>query len=1142
MPEIYSHVINLVAKKLDQDLELIKSESTRSSFTSLGGTSLQGIAVTAEADRDFGLRLDFAALLSRAPLASVLAAAAERGPASSEARAPASADILLPTLPGQSAMLLASRVKSGRALHLLFTLEFRGGVDTWALEQAVAALVARHTSLRTVFVEGPNGLYHRRVLQKWRQPLHRETLATADAAEGVRLTQQGLAAASEKLIDPFREPAVRFVLTGLAGNPDTSLLSLLVHHALVDGVAIGLLLRECVERYAAIVTGGDTAGCETSAVLGPSEPDPVAVERRASELAELPHLVTLPTDLPATDRPDYGGQRLAFELPEKLAERTEQLARICGVTRTAVLMTAWGIALSRRCGLGDFLIGLSVAGRNSPEAQGVVAPFTHMVPVHWRTEEDGATTAQIERTAQGIADALSAEAPLDALVAALGAGGDLRRTPLVQVAFAAHDELVPQFLRMGGVDAVVHEGHCGGAEFDAILYVQRWHGSPRLALEYRTAALLPWEAAELAESFIAALEQMTARPDLAVTSNRAMSARQRGLLASWRDGAVVGLHAGLWELVERQARASPHAVAVRDGTVSLTYSQLVRAASAQSAHLARAGVTPGSGVAVILERSASEIVAVLAALRLGAAYIGLDPSEPDERLGQMLAAARPAAVIGATGNAQRISALAGFGCATVDSVDYADPPELAAPDPAPFDPDRVAYIAFTSGTTGKPKGVEVTEGGVLRLVSVPDFVRHGPGERMLRLAPLSFDASTLEIFVPLTSGGRLEVFPPGPVAATQLTEFLVRSGTSVAWLAAGLFRTMVEYSPEAFAGLRQVLTGGDIVPASHVSALLGRFPGLRVTNGYGPTENTTFTSVYHIDGHCPPANPLPIGRPVPGTSVVILDACGLPVPPGGIGELCAGGLGLARGYLGDSKETAAHFGWSDPETGARLYRTGDLTRWDGEGRLHFLGRQDGQVKLRGFRVETEEIRRILLRHATVTDALAVPIGADASDRRLVGVLVTDRSPDLAEVQRLCAASLPSHSIPSLWAVVDRLPTTPNGKVDTGKLVKAARPLTAAPTALRRASTPPGVRIPETHGEAGAADLESVIGAAWSEALATCATFSPGDRFFDVGGGSLQLARVHSILRRDLPGYDLGLTELFEYPTIRSIVSRLRGKS
>ena len=508
-----------------------------------------------------------------------------------------------------------------------------------------------------------------------------------------------------------------------------------------------------------------------------------------------------------------------------------------------------------------------------------------------------------------------------------------------------------------------------------------------------------------------------------------------GALFAQHNFTQIDAEDGLWQLIDAVCARSPEAIAVRDSAGrDLTYGDLRLAVERQSAALAAAGVRADDHVLLAAERSTQEIVAVLAVLRLGAAYIGLAAGTPPKVVAQIMAAARPRAVLCDHRHEAFGSSLSPPVVLAVDPWDSGAVPADAS-SPAPADPARIAYVAFTSGSTGVPKGVRITHRGVIRLARDPQFLVPGATDRFLRLAPLAFDASTLEIFAPLLAGGAIDIYPAASLDPVELAAFLAQRRITGLWLTAGLFQIVASHHPAAFRQARQLLTGGDVVPAAEVRQVLEHCPGLRVTNGYGPTENTTFTAVHHLDDPASVDDPVPIGRPIPGTGIAVMNDAGQPVPPGAIGELCAFGAGLAAGYLGAPGETSRAFPRSG--SGERYYRTGDLVRWDGTGRLQFIGRRDQQVKIRGFRVEPDGVARILRHYPRVRDVI-VTTARDRADRHLVAAIVADPCPDLLPgMQAFASQQLPAHSVPTRWAVIDTLPTTANGKVDLARLTQLA---------------------------------------------------------------------------------------------------------
>ena len=1012
----------LAADVLGCPVEVIRLRADTATFIDLGGTSLRAAEFVARVERELGIAPRLPALLDQVPLTTAMADAADYRPLALPAPG---ASMDRPALPSQEGMLGVESVLGGTGMHLLFTAESATPFEPARLRAALAGLTQSHESLRTVFVRTGTG-FARRVLPNWQPRLIEQRLTPPHGADPVTIVHTQLGAASSALLAPFDEPPVLFVHSSVEDGPD--LLSMLVHHTLVDGWALARFWHEFARAY----------------VRGVAQPGPppeliatryheLAASGRLAELtriathdlAGLPEPVDQPVDRPRPPTLDVTGMRLPFGLSTALRDKVNATARQLGVTHTVVVFTAWALAVGRRAGIRDFAVGVAMSGRPVAELHDVIAPCVAIVPVRCQLDDTRTVAEQLRACADGwVAAAERADLPLEHIIAALDAPDPGNRMPLLQTAFGAHDELLGGHVRDGELDLVLHEGHCGAAVMDTTLFLASWTEHPVLRLEYQPAALSPAEALDLVEGFTAALAELAGDVTAPLSSVRTISAAQHRWLAEHGEGPATDCEAGLWQLFEQTAARYPDAIAVEE----LSYAQLLAAVRTHAAALA--DVRPGDRVVLALPRGVAEIVAVLAVLHRGAAYVAIDTAAPRAWLAEILDQVAPRAVIGSADLAELAS------CRAVPAWTPADP-HVPGPPPAPADPARTAYLAFTSGSTGRPKGVPVPHRAVVRLVRDVGYVRLGPGERYLRLAPLAFDASTLELFAPLLSGAGIAVFPEGPVAPTELARFLLDRQVSVLWLTAGLFRLVVDTRPEAFARVRQVLTGGDVVPAAQVRQLLSRYPGLRVTNGYGPTECTTFVAVHHVDSIAEVSDPLPIGRPVPGTRVFLLDEHGEPVPPGAIGELCVSGAGLADGYLGAPEETARAYGWQAPTTGERLYRTGDLARWDGRGRLCLLGRLDQQLKVRGFRVEPDAVARRLREHPAVRDAVVAGTGTGTDRRLLAAVIVTGQAPTTAQLRAWVGAALPSWAVPELWSFTDAFPLTANAKVDLPALAARA---------------------------------------------------------------------------------------------------------
>jgi amino acid adenylation domain-containing protein len=579
-----------------------------------------------------------------------------------------------------------------------------------------------------------------------------------------------------------------------------------------------------------------------------------------------------------------------------------------------------------------------------------------------------------------------------------------------------------------------------------------------------------------------------------------------------------------------RAAENPGAPAVVCGDTVLRYGAFHRRARALAARLVARGVKRESLVAIRADRSPELLVALLAVLTAGGAYLALDPEQPRDRIERLLADARPKLALVARGHLSDLPSTDAEVLVLEDELAAADhdPQPVGLPD---ILPDQLAYVSYTSGSTGEPKGVAVPHRGVARLVD-PDWADFGSADVFLQIAPVAFDASTFEIWTCLAHGATLAVYPPGRITPELLDETVRRHGVTVLSLTAGLFHQVADTAPTVFTGVRRLIAGGDLVSAEHVRGALQAHPGLTFTHAYGPTENTTFTTVWASDGP-PPHEHLPIGRPIRGTDVAILDESLRPVPVGAIGELYAAGEGLARGYLGRPTATAERF-LPDPRpgaTGGRVYQTGDLARWRENGEIEFLGRADTQVKIRGYRVELGEIEARLRESAGVQDAAVLARTGLSGERELAAYLVlTEEAGEPAEVagglRRRLAETLPAYMIPHQLYSVSALPLNVNGKVD--RVALGARP--------------DALELGDRHSAQSAAprtELERLVADAWRDVLGR--DNGVHENFFEAGGDSLLLLRLRARLTQ-LLGRKVPTVTLFSHPTIRGLADHLTGEA
>ncbi|OAR27001.1 non-ribosomal peptide synthetase module [Streptomyces sp. ERV7] len=560
------------------------------------------------------------------------------------------------------------------------------------------------------------------------------------------------------------------------------------------------------------------------------------------------------------------------------------------------------------------------------------------------------------------------------------------------------------------------------------------------------------------------------------------------------------------DLVARHAARTPDALAVVDGDTTLTYGQLDRAGRALAAHLREHQVAPGDRVALLTTRSARTVVAQLALWGAGAVCVPLDPAQPRLRTEGMIA---DAGVTLTVGDAKLLDAAGLTGpVLALPEVPLADGPSTAG-----AAPDSPAFIMFTSGSTGRPKGVTLAHRAVAELVTAPEYVTVTARDRVLFHSPMTFDASTFEVWAALANGAAVVVCTVPRPSLEDLARHVERHGVTVAFFTTALFHQLAARRSRVFGQLRSVVVGGEAMAARQARDVLAAFPWLELVNGYGPTETTTFATAHTVTGHDCDAPP-PIGRPIAGATVHVLDADGNPVPDGDRGELWVGGTRLADGYAGRPELTAERF--VDHPTAGRLYRTGDIVSARPDGVLDFHGRNDDQVKVRGFRIEPAEVEHALRRQPDVDDAAVTVDGAGTPEARLVAFVVAAPGPVAAATalrERLTAV-LPAHLVPDAVTLVDHLPLTPSGKVDRRALADRTRA-----AAQGAADTPAPAMSP----------LEQAVAEVWSQSLGSEVTHAGAD-FLALGGHSLLALAVTDDLREEL-GVELALADFFAAPTV-----------
>ena len=1101
-------------------------------FFELGGHSLLAVRLLSRVRQVLGVEVPLRTVFEHPTLAGMAAqveAARGRGEGM---RAPplrrADRSGPLPLSFGQERLWFLDQVEPGSPFYNVpRVLRMRGRVDHAALQAALGEIVRRHEVLRTVFPT-IDGAPVQRVLPAGEFALPVVDLAGLEGEARARAAKRRVREEARRTFDLARGPLLRATLLRLGG--DEHLLLLCTHHIVFDGWSAGVFFRELSTLYGAFLRGepsplpelplqyGDFAAWQREWLRGERLAAEVAYWRE--RLDGAPARLELPADhaRPAVQR--YRGARASLLVPREDLQPLRTLGRQQGATLFMALLAAWQGLLGRYADQDDVVVGSPIAGRTDAELEGQIGFFVNMLAL--RTSLAGAPTFRqlLARVRETTLDAYAHQAlPFERLVEELAPQRSLSHAPLFQAVLALQNtprgvQPIPEL----SLQAV--EQDQASAKFDLTLFALEQAEGVHLSLTYdrdlfdaATAERMLLHLSRLLVRSAAAPDQPLARIPLLDEAERAR------VVEDWsRTASAYPRESSIHALFARQAADTPDAVALVDGGTRLTCRELDERANRLAHHLAALGVAPDARVAVLLERSAELVVALLAILKAGGAYLALDPGSPSARLRGMLDDADARVVITRSDLIDRLPADHGATLVVLDA-DAEVIASRSARDPGiEIDPRGLAYVVYTSGSTGTPKGVAVPHRAVVRLVRGADYASFGRDEVFLQLAPVSFDASTFEVWGALLNGARLAIYPAGVPSLRELGETIRGQGVTTLWLTAGLFHQMVDEHLDDLRGVRQLLAGGDVLSPAHVRRLRDALPAVRLINGYGPTENTTFSCCHTVGADVD--GPIPIGRPIAGSTAYVLDRAGEPVPVGVAGELHVGGDGLARGYLRQPALTAERF-VPDPFSGgpgARLYRTGDRVRWRDAGVLEFLGRMDQQVKVRGFRIEPGEIEAALAAHPGVRECVVVA-REEGGDRRLVGYVVPAEGavPSAGELREHLRARLPEHMVPSAFVLLDALPLNANGKVDRRAL---PAPEYAAGADFAEPRTP----------------TEELLAGIFAEVLGV-ERVGLHDEFFELGGHSLLATRVVSRIRQGL-AIELPLRALFEHPTVAALAEQV----
>ncbi|HEX2210446.1 MAG TPA: amino acid adenylation domain-containing protein [Longimicrobium sp.] len=1006
-----------------------------------------------------------------------------------------------------------------------------GALDVPALERAIGEVVRRHEALRTTFREVDGAPVQVIVpFAGFSLPVDDLSALAADAREAEvsrRATED-----AALCFDLEQGPLFRARLLRLAD--DEHVLLLCMHHIVTDGWSMGVFFREVSAAYEAYLSGGEPA-----LPALPQQYAHYAAEQRGrlqgealdrelawwkERMAGAPALLELPTDHPRPAVQSYRGAQERVEIPRDVTERLQALGRAEGASLYMVLLGAFQVLLGRYAGADDVVVGSPIAGRTRPEVEGLIGFFVNTLVLRTDLSGDPGFRELLRRVRTGALGAYAhQEVPFERVVAELQPERSMGHSPLFQAMFTLN-EVGAGKEGFAGLRVSRVAPETGTAKFDLLLGMSQNEDGLAGEMVYATDLFHAGTIRRMLVHLGRVLEQVSADPDVRLSALQLTDTTEREQVLYGWNRTVTGYpdQASIHGLFAEQAARTPEALAAAFDGATLSYAELDARANRLANHLASLGVGRESRVGLCLERSAEMVIATLAILKAGGAYVPLDPAYPRERLAFMLADSGVRVLV--TEDSLRAALPAEEAGVAVVSVDGDRAAIAAASADAPrtaCGPRDLAYVIYTSGSTGTPKGVGVEHRSVVRLVRDTDYVDLGPADRIGQASNVSFDAATFEIWGALLNGGAVVGLDKDvALSPAGLADAIRDHGITTLFLTTALFNGIARDRPDAFTPLTTLMFGGEAVDPASVRRVLAAGGPRRLLHVYGPTENTTFSSWHRVDAVAENALTVPIGRTLAHSSLRVLDQALQPVPVGVPGELYVGGDGLARGYLGRAALTAERF-VPDPfaeRAGERMYRTGDRVRWTAEGSIEYLARLDGQVKVRGFRIEIGEIEAALRRHPAVSDCTVMARADGAAGRQVVAYVVGGA--DAEELRAHLRASLPDYMVPAAFVAMDAIPLNPNGKVDRRAL--------PAPDWAAGADAYVAPRTP----------AEEVLAGIWAGVL-NLERVGVHDDFFQLGGHSLLATRVVSRVRAVF-GVELPLRMLFEAPTVAGVAERVEG--
>ncbi|UCJ09145.1 non-ribosomal peptide synthase/polyketide synthase [Chitinophaga pendula] len=1040
---------------------------------------------------------------------------------------PRAEDMRIPLSFSQERLWFVDQLEGTVSYHMPAALRLTGTLDVEALAKHIRTIVNRHEVLRTV-IEEEEGTAYQRILAKdlW-QLQHVDGTNVKDEAS----LQQLLSSLVDKPFDLSRDHMLRADLVKISDQEH--ILALVMHHIASDGWSVGILVGELTELYRADATNTPAELPELDiqyADFAIWQRNQLTEEVLDAQLAYWKRQLNattpleLPTDFERPLTPGNKGETLTFDINSDLLTQLQQLSQEHDCTLFMTLMATFQVMLYRYSGQDDICVGTPAAGRVKSALEPLIGFFVNTLAIRSRIAGQPAFVDFLRQVRTTTLDAYEhQDVPFEKVVETVVKERNTGRTPLFQVMFALQNVPASPELEMGSLQMQDEPLVRSTSLFDLLWSMEEHVTGLRLTVQFSTELFSGNTIHRMFDHFTYLLKAVVNDPQRTISSLRMLTDTEEKELVSFNDNTLPYPEKdAITTLFEKQVATTPTATAVVFGDEKLTYQQLNEQADQLAVYLRANGVQEEVLVPMCIDRSLNLMVGILGILKAGGAYVPIDPAYPQERIAYMIRDTNgKVALIDSAYTALLKGVNPEMTTVLIDQDDWRQ--QVVAPFTARNTPDTLAYVIYTSGSTGRPKGTLVTHKNVTSLATGGGFVSLTAQDVLLSTGSPSFDATTIEYWGMLLNGGQLILMSEKQLLEqTLLKQEIKKRGITLMWFTASWFNQLIDEDITIFEGLKTVMTGGEKLSETHIRKFQAAHPHIVVMNGYGPTENTTFSLTHDIP-HLEEGHRIPIGKPLANRTAYVLSNDLQLLPVGVPGELYLGGVGVSRGYLHQENLTAERF-INDPFSdvpGAKLYKTGDRARWLANGTVEFMGRIDEQVKIRGFRIEPGEIDAVLRQCPGVKDAVVTVDTSRNGEKRLVGYVVPVAEYDHEQIFDYLRDRLPAYMVPAFLIRMEILPLTANGKVD-----KRALP---APDDNALFNTTPYTAPRD--------EKETAIIAIW-ERLLGVAQVGIHNNFFELGGHSLLATRVVSAIRKELETA-LVVKDLFTHPTVAQLAAYLQ---